>query len=243
LELKDIKGDLHLHTDATDGSNTIEEMAAAAKKKGYEYIAITDHTKSTRVAGGLTEKEALAHLKKIDRANKKISGIKVIRGMEVDILPDGKLDYPDSLLKEIDIVFASVHSNFKMNKNDMTKRVIAAMNNRYVHVLSHPTGRLIGQRESYDIDLDAVLNTAKDTGTFIELNGNPIRLDLDDIHCRKAKELGILIAISTDSHAASQLDLMRYGVLTARRGWLEKKNVLNCLPYEKLIKMLASKRI
>ena len=243
LELKDIKGDLHLHTDATDGSNTIEEMAAAAKKRGYEYIAITDHTKSTRIAGGLTEKEALAHLKKIDRANKKISGIKIIRGMEVDILPDGKLDYPDSLLKEIDIVFASVHSNFKMNKNDMTKRVIAAMNNRYVHVLSHPTGRLIGQRESYDIDLDAVLNTAKDTGTFIELNGNPIRLDLDDIHCRKAKELGILIAISTDSHAASQLDLMRYGVLTARRGWLEKKNVLNCLPYEKLIKMLASKRI
>ena len=243
IELKDIKGDLHLHTTATDGSNTIEEMAAAAKKIGYAYIAITDHTKSTRVAGGLTEKEALAHLKKIDRANKKISGIKVIRGMEVDILPDGRLDYPDALLKEIDIVFASVHSNFKMNKNDMTKRVIAAMKNKYVHVLSHPTGRLIGQREAYEIDLDAVLNAAKDTGTFIELNGNPVRLDLDDIHCRKAKELGILIAISTDSHAASQLDLMRYGVLTARRGWLEKKNVLNCLPYEKLIKMLASKRI
>jgi DNA polymerase (family 10) len=242
IELKDIKGDLHLHTKATDGSNTIEEMAAAAKKMGYEYIAITDHTKSTRVAGGLTEKEALAHLKKIDRANKKISGIKVIRGMEVDILPDGKLDYPDALLKEIDIVFASIHSNFKMRRNEMTKRIISAMKNKYVHVLSHPTGRLIGQREAYEIDLDAVLNAAKDTGTFIELNGNPIRLDLDDIHCRKAKDLGILIVISTDSHAASQLDLMRYGVLTARRGWLEKENVLNTLPYEKLIKTLALKR-
>jgi len=242
IELKDIKGDLHMHTKATDGANTIEEMAAAAKKMGYEYIAVTDHTKSTRVAGGLTEKEAMAHLKKIDRANKKISGIKILRGMEVDILPDGKLDYPDALLKEIDIVFASIHSNFKMGRNEMTKRIISAMKNKYVHVLSHPTGRLIGQREAYEIDLDAVLNAAKDTGTFIELNGNPIRLDLDDIHCRKAKKLGILIAISTDSHSAIQLSLMRYGVLAARRGWLEKKNVLNCLPYEKLIKMLALKR-
>ena len=242
IELKDIKGDLHMHTDATDGMNTIEEMAAAAKKMGYEYIAITDHTKSIRIAGGLTEKEALVHLKKIDQANKKIRGIKVIRGMEVDILPDGKLDYPDALLKEIDIVFASVHSNFKMNKNDMTKRIISAMKNKYVHVFSHPTGRLIGQREPYEVDLDQILSAAKNTGTFIELNGNPIRLDLDDIHCRKAKELGILIVITTDSHATSQLDLMRYGVLTARRGWLEKKNVLNALPYGKLIKKLALKR-
>jgi len=242
VELKDIKGDLHIHTKATDGANTIEEMAAAAKKLGYGYLAITDHTKSTRVAGGLTEKEAMAHLKKIDLANKKISGIRVIRGMEVDILPDGKLDYPDSLLKEIDIVFASIHSHFKMGRSDMTKRIISAMKNRYVHVLSHPTGRLIGQREAYEVDLDAVLKAAKDTGTFVELNGNPIRLDLDDIHCRKAKELGILIAITTDSHSVTQLDLMRYGVLAARRGWLEKKDILNCFPYEKLIKMLALKR-
>jgi len=129
-----------------------------------------------------------------------------------------------------------------MGKNEMTKRIISAMKNKYVHVLSHPTGRLIGQREAYEIDLDAVLNAAKDTGTFIELNGNPIRLDLDDIHCRKAKELGILIAVTTDSHATSQLDLMRYGVLTARRGWLEKKDVLNALPYGKLIKTLLLKR-
>jgi DNA polymerase (family 10) len=241
IELKDIKGDLHMHTKATDGSNTIEEMAAAAKKLGYEYIAITDHTKSTRVAGGLTEKEALAHLKKIDAANKKVSGIKLIRGMEVDILPDGRLDYPDSVLKEIDIVFASVHSNFKMSRTEMTKRIITAMKNKYVRVLSHPTGRLIGQRDAYEVDLNEVLKAAKDTGTFIELNANPIRLDLDDIHCRKAKEMGILIVITTDSHASSQLELMKYGILTAKRGWLEAKNVLNTLPYEKLMKLLALK--
>ena len=241
IELKDIKGDLHMHTKATDGANTIEEMAAAAKKLGYDYIAITDHTKSTRVAGGLTEKEALAHLKKIDAANKKLSGIKIIRGMEVDILPDGKLDYPDSVLKEIDIVFASVHSNFKMRRPEMTKRIVKAMQNKYVRVLSHPTGRLIGQRDAYEVDLDEVLKIAKDTGTFVELNAHPIRLDLDDIHCRKAKELGIPIVITTDSHSASQLELMRYGILTARRGWLEAKDVLNTLPYDKLMKILTLK--
>jgi DNA polymerase (family 10) len=242
LELKDIRGDLHMHTKATDGSNTIEEMAAAAKKMGYEYIAITDHTKSTRIAGGLTEKEALAHMKKIDQANGRAGGIRIIRGMEVDILPDGKLDYADGILKEIDIVFASVHSNFKMPKREMTKRIISAMKNKYVTVLSHPTGRLIGERDPYEVDLNEVLKAAKDTGTFIELNANPMRLDLDDIHCRKAKEMGIPIVITTDAHSATQLELMRYGVLTARRGWLEKKDVLNTLPREKLVKTLALKR-
>lgn len=241
VELKDLKGDLHMHTKATDGSNSIEEMAQAGKKLGYEYIAITDHTKSTRVAGGLTEKEALAHLKKIDAAGKKVGGIKIIRGMEVDILPDGTLDYPDSVLKEIDIVFASVHSNFKMGKPEMTKRIIKAMKNKYVRVLSHPTGRLIGQRDAYEIDLDEVLKAAEDTGTFIELNAYPARLDLDDIHCRKAKELGIIIVITTDAHSTSQLDYMRYGLLTARRGWLEAKDILNTLPYEKLMKTLTRK--
>ncbi len=242
LELKDIRGDLHLHTKATDGSNTIEEMAAAAKKMGYEYIAITDHTKSTRIAGGLTEKEALAHMKKIDQANRRAAGIRIIRGMEVDILPDGKLDYADGILKEIDVVFASVHSNFKMGRAEMTKRIISAMKNRYVTVLSHPTGRLIGERDPYEVDLDEVLKAALDTGTFVELNANPLRLDLDDIHCRKAKEMGIPIVITTDAHSTTQLELMRYGVLTARRGWLGKKDVLNALPREKLIKALALKR-
>jgi len=243
IELSDIIGDLHMHSKATDGANTIEEMAAVAKKLGYRYIAITDHSKSTRVAGGLTEKEALAHMKRIDDANKKISGIEVIRGIEVDIMRDGTLDFPDSLLKEIDIVFASVHSNFKMEKSEMTKRIIKAMKNRYVHVLSHPTGRLIGEREAYKVDLDEVLNAAKDTGTFIELNAYPSRLDLDDIHCRKAKELGILIAITTDAHSTVQLQNMRYGVLTARRGWLEAGDVLNSLSLPRLLKKLRQKRM
>jgi DNA polymerase (family 10) len=157
----------------------------------------------------------------------------------VDILPDGSLDYDDDMLKELDIVFASIHSNFKMNKTDMTKRVVKALKNKYVRVLSHPTGRLIGQREAFQIDLDEVLKVAADTGTFIELNSHPARLDLDDIHCRKAKELGIMIAISTDAHSTAGLDNMRYGVLTARRGWLEKKDVLNCLSYDKLCNAIA----
>jgi DNA polymerase (family 10) len=241
VELKDIRGDLHAHTVSSDGSNTIEEMGKAARDKGYEYIAITDHSRSSRIAGGLSANEALSQMKKIEKINSS-AGIKILKGTELDILPDGTLDYPDEVLEQFDLVFASIHSNFKMNKADMTKRIISAMKNKYVSVLSHPTGRLIGTREGYEVDLDKILEAAKDTGTFIELNSFPRRLDLDDIHCRKAKELGILIAISTDAHAASQLDNMRYGVLTARRGWLGKENILNTLPYEKLMKKLAIKR-
>ncbi len=241
VELKDIRGDLHAHTVASDGSNTIEEMAKAAKAKGYEYLAITDHSISSRIAGGLSAKEALSHIREIEKASS-TAGIKILKGTELDILPDGTLDYPDEVLAQFDIVFASVHSNFKMARADMTKRIITAMKNKYVSVLAHPTGRLIGTRDGYEVDLDEILEAAKDTGTFIELNAYPARLDLDDIHCRKAKELGILIAISTDSHITSQFDNMRYGVLTARRGWLTKSDILNTLPYEKLIKKLAIKR-
>jgi DNA polymerase (family 10) len=240
IELKDIKGDLHMHTIATDGSNTIDEMAAAAKKLGYEYIAITDHSLSTRVAGGLTKVELLAHIKKIEKANSR-SPIKILKGSEVDILPDGSLDYPDEILKQLDIVFASVHSNFKMSKPEMTKRMIKALKNKYVHVLSHPTGRLIGEREGYEVDLDEILKAARDNGTFIELNAHPLRLDLDDVHCRRAKELGIKIVITTDAHSSTQLELMKYGVITARRGWLEPEDILNCLPYRELMKRLALK--
>jgi DNA polymerase (family 10) len=241
VELKDIRGDLHAHTVASDGSNTIEEMAKAARAKGYEYIAITDHSLSSRIAGGLSAKEALGHIKKIEKTSS-AAGIKILKGTELDILPDGTLDYPDEVLAQFDIVFASVHSNFKMGKAEMTKRIITAMKNKYVSVLSHPTGRLIGKREGYEVDLDRILEAAKDTGTFLELNSFPERLDLDYIHCRKARELGVLIAISTDSHATSQFDNMRYGLLTARRGWLTKNDILNTLPYEKLMKKLAIKR-
>jgi DNA polymerase (family X) len=242
IELSDIRGDLHSHTTASDGANTIKEMILAAKAKGYEYLAITDHSVSTRVAGGLSAKELLKHIENIKTSASKINGIKVLLGTEMDILPDGSLDYPDEILSKLDIVFASIHSNFKMERNAMTKRIIKAMENKYVSVISHPTGRLIGEREAYAVDLDEILRQAKNTGTFLELNSHPNRLDLDDIQCKHAKEMGIMIAITTDAHSVSGLDNIRYGVLTARRGWIEKKDVLNCLTYPQLIKKLALKR-
>ncbi|MFH1386228.1 MAG: DNA polymerase/3'-5' exonuclease PolX [bacterium] len=241
VELNDIKGDLHCHTTATDGHNSIEEMAKAAQALGYEYLLITDHTLSTRVAHGLKENEALSHLQEIRTVAKKLGGIKVLAGTEVDILPSGKLDYPDNLLKELDLVVAAIHSSFKMPKEKMTKRIIEAFKNKYVHIFAHPTGRLIGEREPYAVDMEQVLQAAKKYNVAIEINAQPKRLDLTDVYCQRAKELGIKMVISTDAHSTDQLSLMKYGVLTARRGWLEKKNVLNTLPLEKLLKLLYSK--
>ncbi|MDD4178735.1 MAG: DNA polymerase/3'-5' exonuclease PolX [Candidatus Margulisbacteria bacterium] len=242
VELSDIKGDLHMHTTATDGHNTIEEMALAAKKLGYEYIAITDHTISTRVAGGLNAKETLDNINKIKAAAKKIAGIKLLAGAEVDILPDGQLDLPDEILKLLDIVLVAVHSNFKMPRDKMTARVIKALSNKYACILTHPTGRLINEREPYAIDLEAILQAAKENNIIIEINAHPKRLDLTDVYCLRAKKLGIKLAINTDAHSVDQLGLMKYGVLTARRGWLEKKDVVNTLPLDKLLKLLYAKR-
>jgi DNA polymerase (family 10) len=242
IELKDIKGDLHMHTKATDGSNTIEEMAQAAKKLGYEYIVITEHTQSTRIAGGLNEKEMLKHLKKIREANKKVKGIKILAGAEVDILPDGKLDYSDEILKQLDIVLAAVHSRFKMPRKEMTERVIRAFQNKYVNIFVHPSGRLIGQRDPYDIDMERVLQAAKKYNVAIEINAHPKRLDLTDVYCKRAKELGVKLIIATDAHSTDQLELMKYGVITARRGWLEKRDVINTHPVDKLLKLLYTKR-
>jgi DNA polymerase (family 10) len=241
IELKDIRGDLHSHTKATDGSNTIEEMAEAAKKLGYEYLAITDHSATTRVAGGLSIKEMWSHLAKIRAAQKKIRGIRLLAGSEVDILPDGSLDYPDELLKELDIVLISIHSNFKMSKEKMTERIIRAFGNKYANIFTHPTGRLLKERAPYEVDLEAVLEAAKKTGMIVELNANPHRLDLTDVYCQRAKALGVKIAISTDAHKTDQLRLMKYGVITARRGWLEKKNVINTLPLERFLLQLKRK--
>ncbi len=235
IELKDIKGDLHLHTKATDGFNTIEEMAQAAKALGYEYIAITDHTQSTRIAGGLNEKEMLKHLKKIREADKKVKGIKILSGAEVDILPDGKLDYSDEVLKQLDIVLAAVHSRFKMPEKEMTERVIKAFQYKHVTIFTHPTGRLIGERDPYEIDMEKILQAAKKYNVAIEINAHPKRLDLTDVYCKRAKELGVKLTIATDAHSADQLELMKYGVVTARRGWLEKKDVINTLSLTKLI--------
>jgi len=242
IEIKDIRGDLHVHTNASDGSNTIEEMAEAAKKLGYEYIAITDHTVSSRIASGLTEKELLANIKKVDAANKRVKGIKILKGAEVDIRPDGKMDYPDGILKQLDVVIAAVHSKFTMNKKEMTDRIISAIENKYVNILAHPTGRLLGSRDPYELDMEKVLKAAQGTGTFIELNAHPVRLDLFDIYCREAAKMGILIAINTDSHTTMQFGNIKWGIAAARRGWLEKKNVLNALPVDKLLKKLKQKR-
>ncbi|MEA3493180.1 MAG: DNA polymerase/3'-5' exonuclease PolX [Candidatus Margulisiibacteriota bacterium] len=241
VELKDIKGDLHIHTKATDGSNSIEEMAMAAKALGYEYIAITDHTQSTRIAGGLNEKEMLAHLKKIKAANKKVKGIEILAGSEVDILPNGDLDYSDTTLKEMDIVLAAIHSRFKMPKKEMTDRIIKAIQNKYVNIFVHPTGRLINERDPYELDMEKVLQAAKKFNVVMEINAHPKRLDLADIYCMRAKELGVKLAICTDAHSTDQLELMKFGVITARRGWLEKKNTINTLPLAKLKKLLYAR--
>lgn len=241
VELKDIKGDLHMHTKASDGSNSIEEMAIAAKALGYEYIAITEHTQSTRIAGGLNEKEMLAHLKKIRAANKKIKGIEILAGAEVDIQTDGKLDYSDDVLKQLDIVLAAIHSRFKMPKKEMTDRIIKALSNKHVNIFVHPTGRLINERDPYAVDMEKVLQAAKKYNVALEINAHPKRLDLTDIYCMRAKELGVKMIIATDAHSIDQLELMKFGVITARRGWLEKKNIINTLPLAKLNKLLYAK--
>ncbi|MFA6169659.1 MAG: DNA polymerase/3'-5' exonuclease PolX [Candidatus Margulisiibacteriota bacterium] len=242
IELGDIRGDLQMHSRSSDGADTIEALVEAAKKLGYEYIAVTDHTQSARIAGGLTAKESIKELEEIDELNAKLKGFRILKGVEIDILPDGTLDYPDSVLKEFEVVIAAVHSNFKMEKSKMTGRINKALENKYVNILSHPTGRIIGKRDPYEVEIEEIFKTAKETGTFMELNAYPERLDLKDTHCRRAGELGLELAIDTDSHAANQLVNMKYGVMTARRGWLKKSDVINTLPGGRLLKKLMRKR-
>ncbi len=242
IELDDIRGDLQMHSKWSDGGNTIEQMAEYAKKLGYEYIAITDHSKAVRVAGGMDEKEVLRQIKEIDKINKKLKGITVLKGIEVDILADGSLDLPDRVLKELDVVVAAVHSRFKMPEKEMTQRIISAFKNKYVNILSHPTGRIIGRREPYQVNMEEIIKAARDSGTYLEINAYPERLDINDIYCRRAKEKGILISIDTDAHVFSQLEYMKYGVAVARRGWLEKKDIINANPLAKLKKLLYAKR-
>ncbi|KAF0132702.1 MAG: DNA polymerase (family X) [Candidatus Saganbacteria bacterium] len=242
INYPDIRGDLHIHSTYSDGANTISEIAEFAIKMEYEYIAITDHTQSTRVARGQTAREIIKELEHIDELNSSYKNFKILKGAEVDILPDGTLDYKDELLKELDVVVAAVHSRFKMKKDDMTKRICTAMKNKYVNIISHPTGRIIRRRPPYELDMEEILKTASDTGTYLELNSQPDRLDLSDVNCRRAKEMGILIAINTDAHTKETLYFMQFGVSTARRGWLEAKNVINTNPIAKLMKLLYAKR-
>ena len=238
VELKNIKGDLHVHSKWSDGSQTILEMAEAAREAGYQYIAICDHSKSLGVAGGLSEKDLKRQIAEIKKVNEKLRPFRVLAGSEVDIRSDGRLDFKDDILKQLDIVIASIHTGFKQDREMITNRIIKAMNNKFVHVLAHPTGRLLHEREPYQVDIEAIIKEARRTGTFLELNAFPQRLDLNDVHCRRAKEEGVTISLGTDAHHKMQLEAMHYGVATARRGWLEDKDILNTLPLKDLLKKL-----
>ncbi len=227
IELKDIKGDLHAHSTWSDGNSSIEEIVIKAKEIGYEYIAITDHSQGLRVAGGLNSHELGLKREEIERLNKKYKDIKILFGTEVDIDSDGNLDYPDSVLEKMDIVIAAIHVGFKQSRAAITKRIVKACQNKCVSIIAHPTGRLWGSRDSYDIDFEEAFRAAKDTNTAFEINSFPQRLDLNDINSRMARDAGVRIVINTDSHAAAHLEMMRFGVAVARRAWLEKKDVVN----------------
>ena len=242
IEEGEIRGDLHIHTTDSDGAGSLREMAMAAREKGYEYIAITDHTKHLTIAHGLDEKRARKQLEVIDRLNEELEGVTILKSAEVDILEDGRLDLPDTLLKELDLVVCAVHYKLKLSKKAQTRRILKAMEDPYFSILAHPTGRLIGLREPYEVDMEAVIKACTHRGCILELNAQPDRLDLTDIHCRMAKEAGVPIAISTDAHSVRDLDLMTYGIGQARRGWLEKSDVLNTKSLKELKKYLKKMR-
>jgi DNA polymerase (family X) len=235
ITLDDMRGDLQMHTTASDGRNSIEEMAEAARALGYEYIALTDHSKAVTVANGMDEKRTLAQIKKIRAAQAHLPGIRVFAGIEVDILKDGTLDLDDDVLAQLDVVVASVHSHMNLDRAAMTDRLLAAIENRYTQIIAHPTGRLLLRRDAFDYDMEQILDAARKHGVAMECNAYPDRLDLRDTYLRMAKDRGVKVVISTDSHTAANLTFMKYGVKTARRGWLEKKDVLNTLPAGKLL--------
>jgi len=241
VTLDDIRGDLQMHTTASDGRNTIEEMGAAAKKLGYDYIALTDHSKAVTVANGMDEKRTLEQIKKIHAARERVPGIRLLAGIEVDILKDGSLDLDDEVLAQLDVVVASVHSYMNLESAEMTDRILAAIENPYTQIIAHPTGRLVLRRDPFHYDMEKVLDAAKKHGVAMESNAYPDRLDLKDVHLRMAKERGVKIVISTDSHTTANLGYMKYGVETARRGWIEKKEVINTLPLDEFLAALRPK--
>lgn len=240
IELKDIKGDLHCHSNWDGGENSIEEMAETAIKMGYKYIGISDHTKSLRIESGLDENQLLKQHEEIEKLNKKFekSNFKILHGCEANILNDGSVDIKDEVLEKLDYVIAGVHSNLKMPKSEMTERLVTAMKNKNVDIISHPTGRLINRREEYQLNFDKILQTAKETGTILEINSSPARLDLNSFNIRLAKETGIKMIINTDAHQKEQLSQMKYGVFQARRGWAEKSDIVNTFSANELLKYL-----
>jgi len=235
IEASDIAGDLHMHTTWTDGKYSCEEMVLNARKRGLKYVAITDHSKSLGVAGGLSDEALMRHTEEVRALDRKYSDIRVLAGTEVDIRQDGTLDYSDELLAKLDFVVASVHSGFRMGREAMTARVVKAMQNPHVRAIGHPTGRLLGDRDPFDLDFDVVMREAARTRTCLEVNANFHRLDLSDVLCRKAREMGVHVVINTDSHDYEGFENLRFGVATAQRGWIEKDRVLNAKPVKELL--------
>ncbi len=242
VEEKDLRGDLHNHTTWSDGILSVEEVARHAASLGWEYIAITDHSKRLTVANGLDEERLEKQLEEIDRVNSLGLGINVLKGSEVDILEDGSLDLPNSILKQLDVVIVSVHSKFKLSREQQTNRILNALEHPYVTFLAHPTGRLLLERDPYEVDLDKVLDHIDQRGCFVELNAHPLRLDLNDTYCRKARERGVPVVINNDAHSLADFKHHAHGILQARRGWLEKKDVLNTLGRAALVKKLRATR-
>ena len=234
VALSDMRGDLHVHSNWSDGRATLAEMAHAARDLGYEYIAVCDHSPSVGIAGGLSAERLSQKMQAVAAANEDLEGITILMGAEVDIKADGKLDYSDELLEQCDVVVASVHMAQQQTERALTGRLISAIENENVDVIAHPTGRIIGQREAYDLDLQAVFEAAARTGTALEINAYPSRLDLDDVNAKAAKEAGVRIAINSDAHDTEQLLVMKYGLNVARRGWLERKDILNAMPLQEL---------
>jgi DNA polymerase (family 10) len=241
VKLEDMRGDVQMHSTASDGRNTIEEMGQVARELGYEYIAITDHSKAVTVANGMDEKRTLENIRNIRAAQDRVPGIRLLAGIEVDILKSGKLDLDDEVLAQLDVVVASVHSYMNIERAEMTERLLAGLENPYTQIIAHPTGRLLLRRDPYAYDMEKVLEAAKKHSVAMECNAAPDRLDLNDVHLRMAKQRGVRITISTDAHSTTHLNLMKYGVGTARRGWIEKKDVINALPLDKFLAALRPK--
>jgi DNA polymerase (family 10) len=242
ISVKDIRGDLHTHTTASDGSNSILEMAEAAKALGYEYLAITDHSKSQVIANGLTAQRLLRHIKDIHRAGEQIKGITLLAGCEVDILADGRLDFEDAVLAELDIVVASPHISLKQERDKATDRLLRAIENPYVSIIGHPTGRLIHRREGLPLHFERIFQAAAKSGTALEINGAYPRLDLNDVQAKAAITAGVLLAVDTDAHSTGGLAAMEIGITVARRAWAKKKDVINCLSLKELRAFIARKR-
>jgi DNA polymerase (family 10) len=239
IALQDIRGDLHVHTKASDGKNSVKEMAEAAKARGYEYLAVCDHTRHATIARGLDERRLAEQLDEIDRLNDELEGIRILMSSEVDILADGSLDLGANMLKRLDLVVGAVHYKFDLDAEKQTERILRAMDNRHLNILAHPTGRLLGERPPYPVDVPRLIAAARDRGIVLELNAHPARLDLDDVHAKLAKDMGVRIAISTDAHSILGLDTMRFGIGQARRGWLEAGDVVNTRPWSELKRLLA----